>query len=63
MGNAEEPPVNTESIFAFETYDHAIYFYLNPIYVLKSITMFLFYLEIMVTGAITVFEKMWRMIN
>lgn len=43
--------------------DHAIYFYLNLIYVLKSITMFLFYLEIMVTGASTVFEKMWRMIN
>lgn len=43
--------------------DHAIYFYLNPIYVLKSITKFLFYLESMATGAITVFEKMWKMIN
>lgn len=30
MGNAEEPPVNTESIFAFETYGPCYLFLLKP---------------------------------
>lgn len=41
-----------------------IYFYLNFIYITKDCHHVLFYLDIVVSGTVTVFEKkMWRMIK